>query len=314
MLKLNCIPNDVFEASNTSDTKIKVCGAEINRRDLVATGRLVVCEYIGKSINENKMNLEKYNSRLAAQNVDYASFAKAFRDKKLLFCAAQAYKASGQEMPANIGEVKSDLSLMRDPVFLRTMSALDRDILTPLLFRVFDDISMGGLMQWESAPAFGYKEIEIKSNDVVIFEDTSVGSFNNVTISRLNNKTITLTPKATAAITQIKWTQMFEGDAGDYYNAMIRGLWNKVYSKFAFALKTAKENQKYMPKKLTYSSYTSDNWNNLIDDLSAANGVDANDLLAFGARTALSKVVPTDGTGGAILGMQYGLEIGRAHV
>ena len=59
MLKLNCIPNDVFEASNTSDTKIKVCGAEINRRDLVATGRLVVCEYIGKSINENKMNLEK---------------------------------------------------------------------------------------------------------------------------------------------------------------------------------------------------------------------------------------------------------------
>ena len=136
MLKLNCIPNDVFEASNTSDTKIKVCGAEINRRDLVATGRLVVCEYIGKSINENKMNLEKYNSRLAAQNVDYASFAKAFRDKKLLFCAAQAYKASGQEMPANIGEVKSDLSLMRDPVFLRTMSALDRDILTPLLFRV----------------------------------------------------------------------------------------------------------------------------------------------------------------------------------
>lgn len=307
MLKLNCIPNDVFEASNTSDTKIKVCGAEINRRDLVATGRLVVCEFIGKSINNDKTNLEKYNSRLAAQNIDYASFAKAFRDKKLLFCAAQAYKASGQEMPENIGAVKNDLSLMSDPVFLRTLSALDRDILTPLLFRVFDDVSMGGLMQWESAPAFGHKEIEIRSNDIVVFEDTSLGSFNNTTISRLYNKTLTLTPKATAAITQIKWTHMFEGDAGDYYNAMIRGLWNKVYAKFAAALKAAKDNQKYMPAKLTYASYTSDNWNNLIDDLSAANGVDANDLMAFGARTALSKVVPTDSTGGAILGMQYGL-------
>lgn len=307
MLKLNCIPNDVFEASNTSDTKIKTCGVEINRRDLVATGRLVVCEFIGKSINNSKVHLEKYNSRLASQGIDYASFSKAFRDKKLLFCAAQAYKASGQEMPENIGAVKNDLSLMTDQTFLRTLSALDRDILTPLLFRVFDDVSMGGLMQWESAPAFGHKEIEIRSNDIVVFEDTAAGSFNNVTISRLYNKTLTLTPKATAAITQIKWTQMFEGDAGDYYNALIRGLWNKVYAKFAAALKAAKENQKYMPAKLTYASYTSDNWNNLIDDLSAANGVDASDLLAFGSRPALSKVVPTDSTGGAILGMQYGL-------
>lgn len=307
MLKLNCIPNDVFEASNTSDAKIKVCGAELNRRDLVATGRLVACEYIGKQINDSRVNLEKYNSRLAAENIDYASFEKAFRDKKLLFCAAQAYRTSGQDMPEDIGTVKNDLSLMKDQVFLRTMSALDRDILTPLLFRVFDDISMGGLMQWDTAPAFGHKEIEIKSNDIVVFEDTSIGSFNNVTISRLYKKTLTLTPKPTAAITQIKWTQLFDGDAGAYYDAMIRGLWNKVYAKFAFALKTAKENQKYMPSKLTYASYTSDNWNNLIDDLSAANGVDASDMLAFGARTALSKVVPTDSTGGAILGLQYGL-------
>lgn len=307
MLKLNCIPNDVFEAANTSDTTIKVCGKDIKRRDLVATGRLVVCEYIGKELNADKSRLEKYNSRLASQNIDYASFAKAFRDKKLLFCAAQAYKAIGQEMPENIGAVRNDLSLMSDPVFLRTLSALDRDILTPLLFRVFDDISMGGLMQWESAPAFGHKEITIKSNDVVVFEDAGIGSFNNVTISRLYNKTITLTPKATAAITQIKWTQMFDGDAGEYYNAMIRGLWNKVYAKFAFALKTAKDNTKYMPAKLIHASYTSDNWNNLIDDLSAANGVAASDLLAFGSRTALSKVVPTDQSGGALLGMQYGL-------
>lgn len=307
MLKLNCIPNDVFEAANTSDARIKVCGAEINRRDLVATGRLVVCEYIGKTINENKTSLEKYNSRLASQNIDYASFSKAFKEKKLLFCAAQAYKAIGQEMPENFESVKNDVSLIKDEVFLRTMAALDRDIITPLLFRVFDDVSMGGLMQWETASAFGHKEIEIKSNDIIMFEDTALGSFNNVTISRQYNKSITLTPKATAADTEIKWTHIFDNDAGEYYDAIIRGLWNKVYAKFAYALKKAKDNERYMPKKLIQPSYTSDNWNTLLEDLSAANGVEASDIMAFGSRIALSKVVPTDSSGGALLGLQYGL-------
>ncbi len=307
-LKLNSIPREIFDANGTFDSKIRVNGKDISRKSIVASGRLVVCEYIGGLLNACKMNLEKYHSRLPEMGIDYATYSKAHSDKKFLFCAAQAYKAVGKDAPATVAEAKRDASLAKDPVFLRTMAAIDRDIIDPVFFRVFDDVSATGLMEWSECPLGGTVEIDIRSNDVFLFEDSAWGSGRSTTKNYLYGKTITMTPKMYSCNATVKWYQdIVNGEAGRYYAAIMNGMWNKIYARFVSALTQAANGNTYIPSALKANTYTTQNWLTITNKVAAVNGVRREDLVAYGLATALSAVVPVDGNGGAIMGMQYGL-------
>lgn len=304
MLKLNLIPASIFDAAGVNDSTVKVNSSEISRREIVATGRMVACEFFGQSINAaNKA--EKYTSRL--NGLDYASLDEAHRDKKLLFCAAMANKASGKEAPTSIEEVKNNRSYAHDEIFLRTMAAIDVDVLTPMFFAVLDDTGMG-LMQWEPVALGQTAEIDIASNAIIPFEDVAPGSIQSTTKNYLYAKTITLTPKTYAANVTIKWYQdVINGSSGRYYASIMGGVRSKIYAKLMNVVNAAASNTAYIPAGLTAATYTTQNWLAITDRVAAANGVRVEDLVAIGMRSALSNVLPVDGTGAAITGLQYGL-------
>lgn len=315
MLRLNSISRSVFDASDIKDNiSVKLNGAtsttSISRRDIVATGRLVACERIGAILNSNKFNIEKYNSQIEGKGITYKELAQAHKEKKLLFAAGRVCEVEGGEAPATYEEFRKNAHIYAtNSLFIKVLAAIDRDVLSPIFFSVIDSVGMG-LMQWESAPFGGTKEINVKSNDAFLFEDSAWGSGHSTSKNYLYGKTITLTPKMFACNATIKWYQnVVNGDVGDYYAAIMNGMYNKIYAKALQGLKTAVglSNNPYIPAGLTASTYTTQNWIAITDLVAAANGVRATDLVAVGKRTALNNIVPFDGTSGAMLGMQYGL-------
>lgn len=311
MLKLNSIPAKVFDAQETQDIKVKLNNAsgssrEISRKEIVATGRLVACEYFGNFINKRPNQIEKYNSRIADKPYDYATLSRKHQEKKLLFCAAQVAKISGKDAPTSFEEIKTNRSYATDGLFLRVMAEIDRDILDPLFFSVLDAVGMD-LMQWEPV-GWGTKEIDVRSNDVFLWEDSSWGSGKSTSKNYLYAKTITINPKVYSCNATIKWYQdVVAGDAGRYYAAIMLGMYNKIYAMNISLLKQAVAGGKYIPAGLTADTYTMQNWIRITDLVAAANGVRVEDLMAIGTRSALSNLLPVDGTGGAMTGLQYGL-------
>lgn len=306
-MKLNSIHRDLFDAAKIgSDVKVNASnGKTISRNDIVTTGRLVACEYIGAALNKRPNNADKYVTRL--NGMDYATAQRIHSDNKFLFCATQAYKMVGKEAPT-LEEAKRDYSLAKNATFLATMAAIDVDVLTPIAFRVFDDVSAGGLMRWEAVAMGSTAEITVASNDVFLFEDSSWGSSRSTSKNYLYAKTITLNPTPYSCNATIKWYQdVVNGDAGRYYAAIMNGMWNKIYAKFVQALNNAAANTTLIPAGLTAATYTTANWLNITTKVAAANGVRRENLLAYGTAQALANLLPVDGTGGAIVGLQYGL-------
>lgn len=310
MLKLNSMTNDLFEVKNENDAKFRSCGRALSRNDIVSVGRLVACEYMGNQFNAlndmRKVAGNKFESRMNSMGTDYASLAKDFADNRYLFCATVAYKARGIDEVKSLEDVKRDMTLARDPNFMNAMAAIDAEVLEPLLFRVFDDIS-GNMLQWETAPLGSTKEITVQSNDAFLFEDSSWGSGHSTSKNYLYAQTITLTPKMKTANATIKWYQnIVNGDPGWYYGAIMRGMWSKIYAMFVGGLKKAAAQTKYMPDALKATTYTTQNFLKVSQNVAAANGLLRSDLVAYGSAVALNNIVPQD-TQGAILGMSYGL-------
>ena len=308
MLKLNSVPVSAFDASDVKDNleiKLNNSDKSISRKDIIATGRLVACEYIGSYLNRNPMLKEKYNSFLG-DKINYKELSQAHKEKKLLFCAAAVAEQEKREAPATFEDFRRDAHrYARNSTFLKVMAAIDVDILSPIFFNVLDSVGMG-LMQWESTQFGATKEINVRSNDAFLFEDSAWGSGHSTSKNYLYAKTITLTPKMFACNATIKWYQdVVNGDAGEYYAAIMNGMYSKIYAKEMQALSAAAST--YIPSALISSTYTTANWIALTDLVAAANGVGITDLIAVGQRSALNNIVPIDGTGGAMLGMQYGL-------
>lgn len=311
-LKLNSISSKVFFADDASENKIAVNNKTLSRKAIVSTGRLVACEYIGNLINNQRkankdFGVEEYVSRLNGTDYDYPTLQRKHVEKKLLFCAAQACKMTGQDAPENFEEFrKQSMRFAQDPVFLRTMAAIDRDVIQPLYMAVIDSVGMS-LMQWEAIPFGGTKEVNIGSNDSFIFEDTSWGASHSATANYLYAKTLTLNPAPMVCKAKIKWYQdIVQGDAGRYYAAIINGMYSKIYAKMIRAFKAAVAGS-YVPEGLKATTYSTQNWLAISDKVAAVNGVLVDNLMAIGARSSLSQLLPVDGTGGAITGLQYGL-------
>lgn len=309
MLKLNTLSNTVFDAAGVGEdiTIVAQDGTKVSRRDLISAGRLCATEYTGLNLAGRPDVKEDFRSRLN-NKAEYSAFSHDVSDKMLLFCAAMANKADGRPAPASVAEVKKNANYARNEAFLRALAAISVDVLEPIYATVMSDVAMGGLMQWEAIPFGGTKEINIKSNDYFRFEDSAPGSARSASYNRLYAKTITLSPKFYTTQAKILWYQdIVNGDAGRYFAAIMRGMWNKIYAIFIGQLVAATSNTALVPAALTVSTYTTANWNSLTTKVAAVNGVTRSDLLAFAEIGPLSKVIPTDGVGAAMLGMQYGL-------
>lgn len=304
-LKLNQMNNSLFEVSGVNDQTIGSGGNTISRNKLIASGRTCLREYMGA-----KLGGKDYKSSLPA-GVSYAQMARAHSEKKMIFCAARAYAAQGKSAPENVEQVRNDLSLHKDPIFLRTLAGIDSEVVTPMLYTVFEDLG-GNMIKMDTVGLGRTKEINIMSNDVFLFEDGSWGSGHSTTKNYLYADTVTMNPRVFNADGTIKWYQMVANeqgmDAGWYYAALIRGMWSKIMALFTNALTDTAAQARYVPSYLRFNSYSSANWASATQAVAVANGVRRESLMAFGEYTALQAVLPSGTPSDAALTYQLGEE------
>lgn len=306
-LKLNSISNDLFKFNSAQDQTIGTGENKISRNKIIATGRLCAVEYAGTVLSGGSK--EKYKSRLNGFDGDYAALGKAHMDQKILFCATKAYESVGRSAPESAEAAKKDHTLCTDPVFLRTMAAIDTEIISPLLYDVISDLN-GMVMDLSSVPMGSTKEIVVESNAAFLWEDGAVGASHSASRNYLYHDVVTLTPKAYHCAGRIKWFQDIVNadgrDAGRYYMAIIRGLQSKITALTMKAFTDAANNSSgYIPSYLYFTGFTSANWANARTAAAVANGVSPRDLMAFGRLNALQAVIPTGTPSDAAL--TYGL-------
>lgn len=306
MLKLNSIPSSVFEVKGKDSVVVNSEGKNISRNDIVSTGRLLTVEKVGKMLNSASKS-KMYDSRFEAKGLDYADVSRKHGEKLFLFAATQAYKAIGKDAPT-LEEAQKDVTLRTDSIFIKTLAAIAQDVITPITYHIFDDISANGLMEWRPVDYGQTTEFTILSNDVVLFEDIAPGSGRSVSKNYLYAKSIPVTAERFGTNVTVKfYQQIVNGDPADIYVSIINGMWNKIYALFIQTLVTAAQNTAYVPTALTANTYSTAGWLATTTNVAIANGVRRTDLLAFGEPTALSQVLPVDGVGGAMTGLQYGL-------
>lgn len=292
-------------ADNTADYVIGSGEDKLSRDEIVATGRACAAEYLHRCMSGKK---SENNKVLGA---DYNTLSAAHSRKKLLFCAAMAYAAIGKAAPQSVEQVKADNSLYKDPIFLRALSAIDTEVVSPMLYDVFTDLG-GSMLKMDRIPLGRTKEVNINSNDVFLWEDTAWGSSHSTTKNYLYPDTVTMNPRPFTSNGTIKWFQMIaadEGmDAGWYYAAIIRGMWSKITALYTGALTDAASIARYVPQYLRFDSYSSANWAAATQAVAVANGVRRENLMAFGEYSALQAVLPNGTPSDAALTYQLGEE------
>ena len=300
-MRLATMNRDFCASNSVNDDKV----GQISRNDLIASGRLVALEYMGKNLNAAR-NTTEFKPTLDAEK--YAALSKGHMEKKLIYCANKAYEVVGRRSVESFSDVANDPSLAKDPTFLATMAAIDREIVTPLFYSTISDVTEP-LMAWSSVGFGRTKEVIVRSNEAFLFEDSSFGAGRSTKLNYLYNDTITLTPAPKTCQAVIKWYQMISVDgamdAGAYYAAIMRGMSSKIMAMFTNGLTTAAANSQYVPSYLSYTGWSNANWNNATTKVAAANGVRREDLFAFGHLNALSQALPSGTSVDAAL--TYGL-------
>lgn len=303
--KLNSISNDLFSFDkDASNDVIKTNAAgktkELNRNEIIAADRLATVEYFGRLCNADKNNLVKYCEKVK----NYSEFQKSTWEDTVLYCAALACKQIGKEPYTTMEEVAADRALYKNDTFLKSLAYITQEVITPL-FPAIMDATTDRLVEWSDARLGETKVFDIESNDFFIFDDDSWGSVSSKPYQYLYKSQIAVTPKPATAKTKIKWYQdVVGGEAGRYFAAFMRGAYNKMYAVMLERFRAAINNSRYSASVLTYDSYSAANWNQAIMRAAALNGVRRQNLMALGTLTALSNVLPTVGTDGAVAGIQ----------
>lgn len=292
-MRLNNLDRGLFAYRTANDETIGSGANKISRNQIIASGRVCAAEYMGKAISGNTGS---FKSKFEGQKTDYATMSKKHSEEKFLFCAARAYAACGAPAPESFEQVKNDRSLWKDNVFLRTLARIDMEVITPMLFDVFNDLG-GSMFNMSSIPFGSTREIVVDSNEVFLWEDGSLGSGHSTTKNYLYQDSITLNPRLFNANATIKWAQLMANDSGmdtgHYYAALIRGMWSKIMAITTNALTDTATQAQYVPSYLRFNSYNSANWAAATTAVAVANGVPRDRLMAFGQYSALQAILPS---------------------
>lgn len=305
-LKLNSMDNSIFAVDmGKPDETVGMGSAQLSRNKIIASGRTCAREYMGRALSRGT---DAFHSKFGAGKTSYKELSRKHSEQKYLFCAAQAYRQIGAEPPQNIDQVRNDPTLYKNPTFLATLARIDTEVVTPMLYTVFEDLG-AGFINMDSIPMGTTKQVDIHSNDIFLWEDGSWGSGHSTTKNYLYADTVTMNPRMFNANGTMKWFQMMaiDGgmDAGAYYAALIRGMWSKIMAMSTTALTDSAAQAQYVPAYLRFTSYSSSNWAAATQAVAVANGVSRDRLMAFGEYQALQAVLPS-GTASDVA-LTYGL-------
>ena len=297
-LKLNSAPAALF-VGNSND----------ERKDIVAGGRLILAEAHGRKAAE--VRHEKFDARL--NDADYRKFNESLTQKTLMFCARKACESRGEDAPQTYADfLKGGRKWVRDNAFLAVLQGITSEVIAPMLPYTTSN-ALGALAFVDKVGLGQTYEVNVLSNDIFQFQDTSWGAARSVPKNYLYSKSFTILPQPKAAAAKIKWYQLVGNeqggaDIGRYYLALAGGSNNKILAMWAEAMTNGVANAAFVPAYLKKTGYTSANWISLAKAVSQANGLPVESIVAYGDWAALSKVLPSGTAQDAALSMQLGSE------
>lgn len=294
-LKLNNAPAVLFAGSTTDE-----------RKDLVAGGRLILSEAHGRKAAE--VRHEKFEARL--NEADYRETNEKLTQRTMLFCAKIAAAARGEDAPADYNEfLKGGRKWASDPNFMRCLAGITAEVISPMLPYTTSN-ALGALAFVDKVGIGQTYEVNVLSNDIFLFQDSSWGASRSVPKNSLYSKSITINPKPRSAAAKIKWYQLVGNeqggaDIGRYYLALAGGSNNKILALWNGAMTAGVSNAAFVPAYLKKTGYSTANWIGLAKAVSQANGLPRESIIAYGDWAALAKVLPSGTAQDAAL--TYGL-------
>lgn len=289
MINFNSINMDKFNANSAEFN-----GVEKERADIVTQGRLLMMERNGRDTNALRV-LEKkpteYTAMLTEQG--YAEMNKDTKERIMLYAAARACSVSGEIAPAEYGDfLKNQKKFMRDRDFLKVLSGIIRDIITPVLPITMSN-ALGYLAETVNVPLGETYELDVASNDIFAFEDDSWGASRSKPSNYLYTRTTTLNPTPRTCKVTIKWYQMVgnDTDLGRFFNSIAAGMVSKITALTMVQMANAVTDG-LIPSNLQFTN-TSANWVTAAARVSALNGTGYYNTIAIGHPSALTKALPS---------------------
>lgn len=294
-LTINSAPASLFQTTSTNE-----------REKLVCLGRLLMKEANVRAVSSiHVKNNSSYKPML--DEMQYHSTNENTRNKVMIYCASRAASMEGREAPATYQDfLTNSRDYFNNPFFLRTLSGIVNDIVRPMLPFVLSN-AVGELGHVEYVPLGQTMEIDVTSNEIFMFQDSSWGASRSVPENTLYNATITLNPTPRTASVTAKWYQLVGNDAdfGLWLNALYAGMYSKIMALWNGAMNAAANDAKYTPSFLQFATYNAENFNKAVELISAINHVNSNQVMVYGSRSALAKLLPTGTAQDAAL--TYGL-------
>lgn len=286
--------NSALSALNNSKV-----GSDL-REALVKKGSILALETVARAHNAalEKAGKSKndYGSAFNSTSVFNAEKAKC-SDDILFFCAEKVNSFAGLATDRNDRSTFTDPLLATNGMYLSLLSGIVSEIqyaITPALVNEL----VGEMCSVITVPKGKTAEIEVTSNAVIKWEDSSWTSLRSVPRDKLYNRAVTVNPRPIATRFEMDYYQMIgnNGNLIDTIAAVAGGYAAKVMEKFTTAFTAAAANTKYVPSALAATSYTDANWAAVIRNVAAANRVRRDQLIAYGDFLALRKVLPDNAT------------------
>lgn len=294
-IKFNSINQAVFNSSSPEFNAV-----ESERADIVTCGRLLMMEHTGKSANSLRKlekRPEEYTPVLTGapgSGRNYGETNKNLQAKLMMYCAKRACAVTGEIPPADFQQFqKEQRKFLTNDIFLKTLSGVMRDIITPILPVTYSS-ALDWLAETVTVPLGQTYELDVMSNDIFVFQDDSWGASRSKPSNYLYSYPITLNPTLRTAKATIKWYQLVGNDAdmGAFFNAISAGMYNKITALWNKAMQAAIGSQFYVPTAMTFTNTTA-NWVNAAKKVSMVNGTKYRNVVAFGDPSALAQVLPS---------------------
>lgn len=271
------------------------------RNDLIARGKVLVLEAAGRAHNDALRAANRPTVEIGSAIGNATAFATAkseWADDVLCFCADRALAVQGREAAdRNDRSTFTGSEFATDTIWLRTLAGIVSEVQYAVTPPIVNEL-VGEMASTMVIPKGKTGQIEVTSNAVFQWYDSTWTSLRSVPQDQLYNACITINPTPKATRFHVNYYQMVanSGSLVDTLAAVSGGYGAKLMETFSTAFQTAAADAKYVPAARKATGYTDSNWATVIRNTAAANRVRRDQLIAYGDYLALRKVLPDNAT------------------
>ena len=270
------------------------------RLDLINRGKVLVAECAGRAHNDALTKAGRHVVELGSNIGNATQFAAAkseWADDVLYFCAERALAVQGRSADRSVRASFTAAEFASDPIWLRTLAGIVSEIQYAVTPPIVNEL-VGEMASTMVIPKGKTGQVEVTSNAVFQWYDSTWTSLRSVPQDQLYNACITVNPTPKATRFHINYYQMVSnsGSLVDTLAAVAGGYGAKLMETFSTAFQAAAADTKYVPSARKATGYTDSNWATIVRNVAAANRVRRDQLIAYGDFLALRKVLPDNAT------------------